>query len=101
MTLVTEIVTFRTKAGADPAAIAEAAAQTTEWVARQPGFVARTLSLAEDGTWTDHVLWRSLEAAKAAATGFMTDPSTAAFVALIDGPSASMTHAQVLLRQPD
>ena len=54
MTLVAEIVTFRAKAGADPAAVAEAAAQTTEWVARQPGFVG-----AGDAADLDDHAWRS------------------------------------------
>ncbi len=99
MVMIAEIVTFRALAGADPAAMGAAAAGIAVWLGSCPGFVARTLSGAEDGIWTDHVVWNSLAEALAAAERIMQEPAAAPFMALIDPACVTISHAPVATRQ--
>lgn len=96
---IAEIVSFRALAGIGPEAMQKHAAGIADWLAHQPGFIARTLSLAEDGTWTDHVLWASPAQAMAAGEALMAEPSARAFMEAIDPASVRMSHAPVALRQ--
>jgi hypothetical protein len=50
---------------------------------RLDGFVSRTLSVAADGTWTEMVLWRTPEAAQAAAAR-LPGLATADWLAAVD-----------------
>jgi heme-degrading monooxygenase HmoA len=95
---VMEIVTFRLVAGAEDAVFLHAAKGTADPLQLQPGFLGRSLTRAEDGTWTDHVLWDSMAAAKAGADAMMAEPAFGPFMALIDGPTVSMRHEPVLWR---
>ncbi|MCX8507272.1 MAG: hypothetical protein ORN49_00085 [Rhodobacteraceae bacterium] len=97
--LIAEIVTFRTLPGHRPEAVARAAAGLAPFLATCPGFLSRSLSQAEDGTWTDHVLWSSLHAAKAAGERILSDPQAAPFMAMIDGPSVRLDHRTVMAHQ--
>jgi hypothetical protein len=54
------------------------------------------LTRAEDGTWTDLVLWVSLSAAMTAAGAMMAEPAFGPFMAQIDGPTVQMRHEPVL-----
>ncbi len=99
MTLTAEIVTFRTLPGLVPEEVSKAASTVGPWLARQRGFVARSLSCSNDGQWTDHVLWASHEDAARAGEAFMAEPSALAFMAMIDPESVQMNHAPVHLRQ--
>ena len=94
---VIEYVTFTLARGTDEAAFLTAAKGTEPLLRRQPGFVSRRLSLGPDGRWTDAVTWASLTAAEAAPPAVMADPDFAAFMALIDGPSAQMRHERLAL----
>jgi hypothetical protein len=95
---VLEVVTFRLAATATEAAFLTAAEATAAPLRRQPGFVARSLTRGEDGTWTDLVTWTSLSAAHAAAQAMMADPAFGPFVALIDPASMQMRHDTILWR---
>lgn len=97
--LIAEIVTFRAAPGVPPETMRSRAEAIGPWLAACPGFLSRALSLAEDGTWTDHVIWASLDQAMAAAAKIMDEPCAAPFMAAIDGPSVAMGHAPVLVRQ--
>lgn len=93
---VMEIVSFRLVAGASEAAFLKAAKATATALKAQPGYLGRTLTRAEDGTWTDHVVWMSLPAAMSAIDALMAEPAFAPFMALIDGPTVTMRHEPVL-----
>jgi hypothetical protein len=91
-----ERVTFRLNPGTDRAAFLAAAKATETVVRRQPGFLARMLTEADDGTWADIVTWASHAEALAAAETVMADPDFAPFGAMIDGPSVSMSHSTLV-----
>lgn len=93
-----EFVTFRLLPGTDEAAFLAAARATEALVRRQPGFVARALTRADDGSWTDVVEWRSAAEAQQAAQAVMAESDFAPFMALIDGPSAAMRHETLAFR---
>ena len=56
----------------------------------QDGFISRTVSKAESGEWLDILSWDSIEAAKAAAAVFQTDPAGKRFSGYLD-----IQHIQV------
>lgn len=91
-----ELVTFRLNSGTDRMAFLTAAKGTDTLVRRQPGFQARMLTEAPDGTWTDIVTWASHADATAAAEAVMADPAFAPFAMMIDGPSVKMTHSALV-----
>jgi hypothetical protein len=95
---VAEIVTFRRAAGVSDAAFLEAARGTESFLSDAPGFVARRLSRAGDGAWTDHVVWASMAEAQAAAEALMADPATMPFLQAIDPDSIAMRHETILLQ---
>lgn len=97
--LTVEIVTFRALPGISRETLRERAESIGPWLAACPGFLSRTLSLSDSGTWTDHLVWASPHQAKAAADRIMAEPSAAAFMAAIDGASVTMSHAPVVIRQ--
>ncbi|MFN0116339.1 MAG: hypothetical protein ACKVPY_16835 [Paracoccaceae bacterium] len=98
-TLTAEIVTFRTLPGTPAHITRNAAEGIGPALVRCQGFLARTLSLGEDGTWTDHVLWERPDLAHRAAERIMAEPEGRAFMALIDPASVRMTHAPVMVAQ--
>jgi hypothetical protein len=91
-----EHVTFRLVPGTDRAAFLAAAHATEAVVRRQPGFIARMLTEADDGIWSDIVTWASHSDAMAAAEAVMTDPEFAPFGAMIAGPTVRMTHSTLV-----
>ncbi|TDK43021.1 hypothetical protein [Antarcticimicrobium luteum] len=95
---VAEIVTFRLADGADETAFISAAAAVEDKLQSSGQMLARTLSRTEDGLWTDHVIWRSQEAASAAAQEVMQSPVCAPFLALIDNDSVAMSHGAIARR---
>lgn len=98
-TTVAEIVTFRLIPGADAATFV-AHARALEPKLRATGQVlARTLSADENGTWTDHIIWTSLQAAKAAAEQIIVDPDAAPMMQMIDPNGVKMRHAQIHYQQ--
>ena len=90
-----ETVTFTLNEGVDRAAFADAARAMTGWLGAQPGFVARRLSVAEDGTWVEQVQWADMASAKAAAAAIGKEPGNADFLKAIDGPSVRMRHSEL------
>lgn len=91
-----EHVTFRLTPGTDREAFLAAARATEATVRRQPGFQARMLTEAPDGTWTDIVTWASHPQAMAAAEAVMSDPDFAPFAAMIDMGSARISHSALV-----
>jgi len=95
---VMEIVTFRLVPDTSDTAFLAAAEGTAAPLRLQPGFLGRSLTRSADGLWTDHVLWSSMITATAAADAMMADPAFGPFMALIDGPTVTMRHDQLLWR---
>lgn len=94
---VLEIVEFRTSG--DSYALYDAARKMESWLRAQPGFRWRRLAILEGGAFLDSIEWANMASAKAAAEQLMDAPLAAAFVALIDGPSVHMRHAQIVVSQ--
>ncbi|WP_309666215.1 hypothetical protein [Tabrizicola sp.] len=92
---VMEVVRFRLKAGNAEAAFLNAAKATETPLRAQRGFVRRALTRAEDGFWTDHVIWSSMAMAGAGADAMMAEPAFQPFMAMIDGPTVSMRHDRI------
>jgi hypothetical protein len=70
--------------------ILQAIEETTALLKTQDGFLSRTVSQAESGEWLDILSWESIEAAKAAAVVFQTDPAGKRFSDYLD-----VEHIQV------
>ena len=96
MTETLEIVTFRLKPGAEAGFVANNRV-ITDWLARQPGFLARHLGKRKDGTWVDVVRWQSLDQAQAAADRIMAEIGASEAVQAIEPASVAMSHAEVAL----
>ena len=94
---VAEIVTFRLLDGADDTTFTQAAAAMAPFLAQTNAVLSRHLSKTEDGTWTDHITWTSLGAAKTAAAAMKAEPAAAPFMSMIDPSSIRMHHAPILV----
>ncbi len=99
---VAEIVTFRLIDGTAVTDFTGAAKRMTRFLLGTGSVRSRTLSTDEDGTWTDHIVWTSMTAAKAAAETAMQDPNFAGFFSLIYPASVEMRHEVIhLLLSPE
>jgi hypothetical protein len=85
-----EVVLFRLQPTVTRADFLAAVDETTALLKTQDGFLSRAVSLAESGEWLDILSWESIEAAKAAATVFQTDPAGKRFSDYLD-----LQHIQV------
>ena len=94
---VLEIVEFR--ASGDVEALYTAARRMEPWLRAQPGVRWRRLSRLEDGALLDTIEWADMASAKAAADQIMTAEPVSGFLALIDGPSVVMRHADIAVSQ--
>ena len=92
---VAEIVTFRLTEGADASAFAQAAGGMSPFLRSTGAVLSRTLSVDEDGLWTDYIVWTSMQEAKAAAAEVMKEPGAAPFMQMIDPASVNMRHATI------
>ena len=93
---VMEVVRFKTDETLSEQEFARRFESTRALICAQPGFLARQLIRAEDGVWTDLVLWRSRQEAARAAAGVTTDPAFAGFMAPIRPDSVAMAHHRVI-----
>jgi len=93
---IAEIVTFRVTSGTTKAQFIAAAKQTEAFVTAAPGFISRTLTLGEDGIWTDYILWRDRTSARQMAAAFMNEPSVMPFMQAIDPQTVVMRHEVVM-----
>ena len=96
---IIETVEFRTTNGVTPEQVAAAQDGIQAFLATRDGFIARTLSQGEDGTWLDHVVWANRAAAQSASEALMRAPEAGAFLALIDLEIVKMSHAPMVSRQ--
>ena len=91
---VLELVLFKTNPGVTDAQVLAAADALQRDVEGLPGYVARRLQQADDGTWVDTVHWTTLDAALAAFKIIETKPSAQAFMEIVDPESIQMLHAR-------
>ncbi len=87
-----ETVTFKLNKGVSREAFIEAAQAINDFVSKRDGFVSRRLSCSDDGLWIEHIEWTTLAAAKSAAAEIGNEPTLAACMKAIDGPSVTMHH---------
>ena len=92
---VAEIVTFRLAEGTDADAFTKAARALEPMLRASGDAISRTLSHDDDGLWTDHITWTTMEAAKAAAERIMSDPVAAPMMQMIAPDSVVMRHAPI------
>lgn len=96
---VAEIVTFRLIEGTEPADFVSAA-RAIEPILKASGTVlGRTLSCDDAGTWTDHITWTTMAAAKSTAEAMMADPIAAPMLQMIDPAHVSMRHGLIKYQQ--
>ncbi|WP_299687094.1 hypothetical protein [uncultured Tateyamaria sp.] len=96
---VAEIVTFRLVEGTDPAAFVAAAKAMGPFLRGTGAFVRRTLSVDNDGLWTDHILWSSQDTAIAASNAMFEQPEARPFMAMIAQDGLVMRYAPVQMQQ--
>ena len=96
---VIEIVQFRLAEGVNREDFVAAATDTMPALCATGGFIGRILSEGEDGSWTDHVRWTSLDVAQAAMAGAMENAALAPFIMSIDPDSMVLSYqAPVMLK---
>jgi hypothetical protein len=93
-----EIVTFRLVEGISPSQFLEDAKKTLPVWKEFGGCLERSLSVGEDGLWTDYIIWKDLETAIKAAEDVPKDPRFADFGKAIDPASADMRHTNVEIK---
>lgn len=93
---VMEVVRFKADETLSEQDLARRFECTRALICAQPGFLARQLIRADDGVWTDLVLWRSRQEAERAAATVTTDPAFAGFMAAIRPDSVAMAHHRVI-----
>lgn len=93
---IMEVVLFQIDSIVSEQAFLTLFRQTESLLRGQPGFVSRQLIRAEDGVWSDLVLWRSRAEAEAAAAQVMADPAFAPFMAAIRPESVEMSHQRLM-----
>jgi hypothetical protein len=92
---VLEMVSFELNSGSEDQFVA-ASDEISVWAAAQNGFVQRYLTQAEDGVWTDVILWESMAFAQDAGKRIMTEIGDCDAFRMIKEQSIVMTHANVL-----
>ncbi len=94
---VVEVVTFKLVENVSEGQFLESAHAVNSFLDKSDGFVRRHLSVAEDGVWTDHIEWQSMEQAKSASEKLMQFEAAGPFMAAIEGNSVAMGHNNLKL----
>ncbi|HZR39918.1 MAG TPA: hypothetical protein VFB12_07375 [Ktedonobacteraceae bacterium] len=90
-----EVVIFHVQSTVSRADFLAAVDETTALLKSQDGFLSRSVGQAESGEWLDILNWESIEAAKAAAIVFQTDPAGQRFSQYLD-----LQQIQVFYTEP-
>ncbi len=91
---VIEYVTFKALDGVDKQELAGIAiAVNANLQENYPGFVERTVSLQDDGTWVEVVFWEDMPSAKAALDKFLADPLNKTFLSMVNPDSVVLTYS--------
>lgn len=98
---ITEIATFRCKAGVTDTQLQAAFDACTRFLQRSSGFINRQLARdATSGLWVELCEWTDLVSAKAAAEAFWHDADTLSYRDCIDGaaPETNIHHVETFAR---
>jgi hypothetical protein len=93
---VLEIVTFKLASGVSEDAFLKAGEAAVTFMKNRKGFISRRLSRNNDGTYTDHVTWASLDAAKESMDASMSEASLGAFMQSIDPATMRIEHQAIV-----
>ncbi len=94
---VLELVVFELKEGVSRDQFLGTVDAVSEWARRQPGFVSRELSYAEElGKYVEVVYWDSMEHAQAADAASRSSEACSPMFSLIEEESALFAHARPL-----
>jgi hypothetical protein len=93
---ILELVQFKLIDGKNDADLASTHEDISEFLKEQPGFMYRSISRCEDGTYVDIVYWNDKSSAKKASDALMQDSRGQAMLALCDMNSVSMQHLPIL-----
>ena len=99
--ITVELSTYRAADGVSQAGLREVSLRLAPLLETMPGFVSRQVSMAENGTWTDVVIWASLQAALDAADAFGTFPDGAVFFERVDADSVTVDHSTIVHQSAD
>lgn len=89
---VIEIVQFRLANGVDRRDFIAAATETMSVLCATDGFLGRSLTEGQDGSWTDYVKWTDMKAAEAAMAASMENAALLPFIQSIDPDSISLSY---------
>jgi len=95
---IAEIVTYRLNENVLPIDHISAAKATRAFLNETGAVIARTLTVDDTGLWTDHIIWTSLDAAKAAEAEAMQRPEFAAFFSGMDEASVTLRHTTIMMQ---
>jgi len=94
---VIEIVTFKLADGVSEAEFLKTVPASNDFLNTMDGFVSRRLSRDDEGTWMEHIEWKTLAAATTASEAFMKQASLKPMMQAIDGANAKMSHNQLMI----
>lgn len=97
---IVEQVVFRLRPGTRSATFVEANDAVDLWLAKQPGFRGRQLSVAGDGTYVDIVWWTDRDSAEAAAAAFPGVPEAGAMMSMIEPEGMELRHLELVRQVP-
>ena len=93
---VIEYVTFKAVDGINQKELADvASAVNTNLFNNYRGFIERTISLQDDGTWVEVVFWENMASAKEGLDKFLLDPLNAQFLSMVNPNSVVLTYSEV------
>jgi antibiotic biosynthesis monooxygenase (ABM) superfamily enzyme len=92
---IIEVVINKVKPGYSREEVIDAAQALSQLIQHYPGFISRTLSVAESSQeWVDIVHWTDLESAHRAAEAVMKDEACLKLFSMIDERDMKMLHLQ-------
>jgi hypothetical protein len=94
---VIELITFKLVEGCSDEEFLRTCEAATVFLRTRKGFVSRRLSRSADGTYMDHVTWKTQLDAKSAMQAAMVDAGLSKFIAAIDPASTTLDHQSVLV----
>jgi hypothetical protein len=92
MTTAIEVVTFKLKSDVSIEQFEQSQEGVNSFCKTQAGFIYRSLSKDDQGTWFDIVYWTDIDSAKSAGEAFMRDEKCQELSKLIDNTSVVMRH---------
>lgn len=96
---VVETVTFNLNEGVSRDHFLATNPVVERFLEESPGFLTRRLAEGEDGSWVDHVEWRSMAEALTAGEQMIAREDMKPFLDLIRPDSVSINHRHLVISQ--